>query len=506
MSEFNVPANTVRKPLRLAIVGMGGRSTSFMGYFAKNPSDGRVVALCDQIPEKARYLADYYGVKADIFENTREMIERTSPDALFITTSDHAHVQPAEAALAANIHVFCEKPMATTIEDCDRIINAAQKSSAIFYLGFNLRHGPIHETVHELISNGRIGKTTTIEANEWYYGGKTYFRRWNRLIRFGGESPIKDAVYVRLDADGDVWATSTNLPGQLPSEAADLRDRRLLRGDPASVNRLEFKRSDGPVNLLSRSAGEWIFQKPVIARADEAKVTQIIRRLFTLEIQRFVSETMSDPVTYGIGADEAALQATIWLDGSAGGVTQVRHGGGIVIVGPVAARVGLAAGVKDVLVVVEGHGAVVLGEAVLLAVGRQVVAILSRVPVLDGLLAQVAADVGAQIEHAPLLRPDGVVGAAPLKDVGRGAGLHVGQHLGLEVLGVRQVKDADVGVQVVELGQHLLRHGGKPVGAPILVDEFHHGVGGPGAGDGASDGAGLARRQQGGGCRAGGQA
>ncbi len=146
-------------------------------------------------------------------------------------------------------------------------------------------------------------------------------RTGRRLIRFGGESPLKDAVYVRLDADGDVWATSTNLPGQLPSEAADLRDRRLLRGDPASVNRLEFKRSDGPVNLLSRSAGEWIFQKPVIARADEAKVTQIIRRLFTLEIQRFVSETMSDPVTYGIGADEAALQATIWLDGSAGGET-----------------------------------------------------------------------------------------------------------------------------------------------------------------------------------------
>jgi len=195
MSEFNVPANTVRKPLRLAIVGMGGRSTSFMGYFAKNPSDGRVVALCDQIPEKARYLADYYGVKADIFENTREMIERTSPDALFITTSDHAHVQPAEAALAANIHVFCEKPMATTIEDCDRIINAAQKSSAIFYLGFNLRHGPIHETVHELISNGRIGKTTPIEANEWYYGGKTYFRRWNRLIRFGGGLWITKACH-----------------------------------------------------------------------------------------------------------------------------------------------------------------------------------------------------------------------------------------------------------------------------------------------------------------------
>ena len=144
-------------------------------------------------------------------------------------------------------------------------------------------------------------------------------RRW--FIRFGGESPLKNAVYVRLDSEGDVWPTSTNLPGQLPSEAADLRDRRLLRGDPELVNRLEIKRSDGPANLLSRAAGDWVFQKPMLARADEAKVTEIIRRLFALEIKRFVSETMSDPVTYGIGADEAQLQVMIWLNGNAGADT-----------------------------------------------------------------------------------------------------------------------------------------------------------------------------------------
>lgn len=141
--------------------------------------------------------------------------------------------------------------------------------------------------------------------------------RW--LLRVGGTSPLKSATYVRLDAEDEVWTTSTNLLEQLPSEAADMRDRRLLRGDPASVSRLEIKRSDGPASLIARSANEWVFQKPVVARADAAKVTEILERLFALEIRVFVSETMSDPVTYGIDADEAALQILVWRNGNVNG-------------------------------------------------------------------------------------------------------------------------------------------------------------------------------------------
>lgn len=186
MSKFNVPGNSVRHPLRVGIVGMGGRSTCFANYFADNPSDGTVLALCDHIPEKGRFMAEHYQLKADVFDNVADMIRQASLDAVFITTPDFAHVEPATAALNANIHVFCEKPLATTLADCDAITAAAQRSSAVFYLGLNLRHGPVHDTIHELIATGRIGKVTTIEANEWYYEGRTYFRRWNRLRQYGG--------------------------------------------------------------------------------------------------------------------------------------------------------------------------------------------------------------------------------------------------------------------------------------------------------------------------------
>jgi len=88
--------------------------------------------------------------------------------------------------LAAGKSVYCEKPLATTLEDCDAIAAAAKSSGSLFYLGMNLRHGPVHELVHKMVEDGEIGRPLQIEANEWYYGGRTYFRRWNRLERFGG--------------------------------------------------------------------------------------------------------------------------------------------------------------------------------------------------------------------------------------------------------------------------------------------------------------------------------
>ncbi len=196
MIESNdVKGNTIRKKFRIAIVGCSARSTMFLAYFKRNPCDGEIVGLCDIIPERAEILKKCYGVDAEIFSDDREMIKKLRPDAIAVCTADYAHTEPVIHALEADTNVFCEKPMAVTLEDCDRMADAAQKTSAIFYLGFNLRHGPVHDTIHHLITTGHVGRVTTIEANEYYYGGKTYFRRWNRFRKFGGGLWITKACH-----------------------------------------------------------------------------------------------------------------------------------------------------------------------------------------------------------------------------------------------------------------------------------------------------------------------
>lgn len=174
-------------PLNVAVIGSGIRTTAFCSFAARNPEKMRIAVLCDTITRKAEILRDHYKLNARIHSDFLESIHDPAIEAVIISTPDYLHVEPAVASLQAGNHVYLEKPLATTLRDCDQIIDAARNSGSKCYLGFNMRHSPVHEKIHALIhEEKRLGKVTTIEANEWYYGGKTYFRRWNRHREFGG--------------------------------------------------------------------------------------------------------------------------------------------------------------------------------------------------------------------------------------------------------------------------------------------------------------------------------
>lgn len=132
------------------------------------------------------------------------------------------------------------------------------------------------------------------------------------LLSIGNESPLKNAVYVQVDREEDIVATSGNLLEVLPRQAADIRDRFLLAGAADYVRRLEIKRASGPLVQLAKEGSEWVVNKPVLARADWAKVSALLDQLFSLSVHRFVSDTMGDPAAYGLSEDESALQLGVW--------------------------------------------------------------------------------------------------------------------------------------------------------------------------------------------------
>jgi predicted dehydrogenase len=203
------------KRISAAIIGAGARSIGFSRFIADNPGIVKLVALVDSNIEKAKFIANYYKFESEIYGSIHDALNRKDIDALLISTPDYAHVEPAIAALKANKHVYIEKPLATSVGDCDKIIAAANNSKSICYMGFNLRHNPVYETVYDIIHEGRLGTITTIEANEYYYGGKTYFRRWNRFRKFGGglwfTKAAHDFDYITWLAGGkpvSVYATA----------------------------------------------------------------------------------------------------------------------------------------------------------------------------------------------------------------------------------------------------------------------------------------------------------
>jgi predicted dehydrogenase len=169
-----------KRDVRLAVVGVSSRGR--MVWPAHRPGEGSaIVALCDTDPEAlAKAQADLPG--AELYTTTRmeELVRREDVDAIFLCTPDHLHEEHALICLAAGKHLFLEKPLAITIEGCDRILAAAEKSKGKLYVGHNMRFFPVFQKMREIIVSGRIGQVQAIWCRHFIaYGGDAYFKDWH---------------------------------------------------------------------------------------------------------------------------------------------------------------------------------------------------------------------------------------------------------------------------------------------------------------------------------------
>ncbi len=172
--------------IKVAIAGIGGRGTWLVGQVAKR-DDARIVALCDPVVPQARWAADQNGLTGvGLFDRIEDVLARTECAAVMVTTADAHHAEVAVPALDSGRFVFCEKPLETTMEKCNAIVGADDAAGGKTFVGFNLRYAPVYVKVKELLETGAIGDILTIQADEFYDGGRTYFRRWNRLRSEGG--------------------------------------------------------------------------------------------------------------------------------------------------------------------------------------------------------------------------------------------------------------------------------------------------------------------------------
>jgi len=122
-----------------------------------------LAALCTRRPERLAELADRHGVERR-YTDYHKLLDDPSVDVVSITTHIDDHRQIAVDALASGKHVLLEKPMAPTVEDCDPIVEAAQKASGLFMVGHICRFDPRVTLAKQAIDEGRIGKIISMHA------------------------------------------------------------------------------------------------------------------------------------------------------------------------------------------------------------------------------------------------------------------------------------------------------------------------------------------------------
>jgi len=200
VSPFSIlSAKPPKTKTRLALVGTGVRGTSMWGKnLVENYSDHvEFVGLCDINPGRLEYAKNYIGVTCPTFTDFSEMIKKTSPEKLVVTTVDSTHNEFIVKGLEMGADVITEKPMTTDEFKCQQILDAERKTGRKVTVTFNYRYGPFVTKIKELLAQKRIGDIVSVDFH-WYlnvYHGASYFRRWHGLRDKSGTLLVHKATH-----------------------------------------------------------------------------------------------------------------------------------------------------------------------------------------------------------------------------------------------------------------------------------------------------------------------
>lgn len=169
--------------VELALVGAGDRGTTYTKY-ATIDGRARLAAVAEPDPRRRKALLAEHP-DAVGFGDWRELAEQPRlADAVVIATLDAGHVEPAVRFAELGYHILLEKPMAVRLEDCRRIVSAAERAGVVFTVCHVMRYTPYTHALKAVIDSGRLGEVVTIEHLEpvgWWHHAHSYVRgNWRR--------------------------------------------------------------------------------------------------------------------------------------------------------------------------------------------------------------------------------------------------------------------------------------------------------------------------------------
>lgn len=167
-------AGAERKKIRYAVVGLGHiAQVAVLPAFEHARENSELVALVSSDDEKLEELSKKYGIKDTYtYDEYEKCLSSGTIDAVYIALPNNLHMEYTVKAAEAGIHVLCEKPMATTVEDGKKMIQAAQKNRVKLMIAYRLHFEKANMSVVDLIHEGKIGQprlfnsTFTLQVRE----------------------------------------------------------------------------------------------------------------------------------------------------------------------------------------------------------------------------------------------------------------------------------------------------------------------------------------------------
>lgn len=144
------------KDVGVGVIGLGRLGYVHAYNAARRTPHGKLIAVCDQVEDLARSTASELGCK--YYTNLRSMLDDRDVDAICVVTPTALHVDPVTAVCEAGKPLFCEKPLAGTMDDNLLLQKRIKDAGIICQIGFNRRFDPPYVEAMNMIKDGVIGK------------------------------------------------------------------------------------------------------------------------------------------------------------------------------------------------------------------------------------------------------------------------------------------------------------------------------------------------------------
>lgn len=222
VKRIELPKFSPDRIIKIGAIGVGSRLSRLIGLLLhQQGSNYEMVAIADDAPEALKTAGELIGafqpqLSPQQFTDYRDLLAIPEIEWVMIGSKNFLHVEHACAAFKAGKHVFCEKPIAISVQECETIREAQRSSNArLFATGFVLRHSLLYSNIHRIVQIEKVlGKIISVEANETLHPahGGYIMRNWRRFKDQSGPHILEKTCH---DLDILQW-----LIGSVPTHVA----------------------------------------------------------------------------------------------------------------------------------------------------------------------------------------------------------------------------------------------------------------------------------------------
>ena len=211
--------------IRWGIIGTGTHADNFIVPALGSAGGTELVSICDIDLNRAGEFAARHKVEG-IYDSMESMLDDPKLDAVWIATPNSLHAQQTIQAAEAGKHVMVEKPMALTVDDCERMIESCDRNNVKLGIDFQNRFHPVHMEARRLIQNGEIGEINAATAQFCRGFSRGFMKGWRVDPEIAGAGALMgqglhpiDLLRFLLDSEVvEVMAMNDDDPPDRPVE------------------------------------------------------------------------------------------------------------------------------------------------------------------------------------------------------------------------------------------------------------------------------------------------